>query len=140
MRTATKKRGKKEKPLKPSKKLGSLIDGLYAFDQKIHSAESALGKLKKKRAVLEYKLRVKMEDSDLEKAAGVKSQAGIQRRTIYNIKNPVKFQKYVKKNDAFDLYQNRVASRALIARLEEGEAVPGIGKFEKVSVSIRKRG
>lgn len=140
MRTATKKRGKKEAPLKPSKKLGALIDGLFDFDQKIHKLERQLKKIKDKRGKMEWKLLGRMEDSKLEKAAGVRSQAGISRRDIPSIKNPRKFQRYVKKNDAFDLFQNRIASRAYFARLEEGEKVPGVGIYRKVSVSIRKRG
>lgn len=131
MPTATKKDGKK---------LGSVIDKLYAFDQQIHGVEAELRKLKEKRALTERKLIRSMQDIKLERAAGRKAQAGIEKRRIPTIKNQLKFQKYVMKHKAFDLYQNRVASRAYFARIEEGEPVPGIGIYEKVSVSIRKRG
>lgn len=125
---------------KPSKELGTVIDKLYAFDQDIDVVERQLKKLKDKRAIMERKLLGQLQDGKLEKAAGHKAIASITKREIPTIKNPRKFQKFVIKNNAFDLYQNRVASRAYFARREDGTVVPGVEVFKKVSVSIRKRG
>ena len=125
---------------KTDAKLGTSIDALYNFDQRIHAIERRLKKIKGRRAIEERKLLRAMQDSKLEKGAGKRANAAISKRRIPTIKNQRKFQKYVKKHNAFDLYQNRIASRAYFARLEENEKVPGVDIFEKVSVSIRKRG
>jgi bifunctional DNA-binding transcriptional regulator/antitoxin component of YhaV-PrlF toxin-antitoxin module len=131
-------RGVTKKP--KAKGLGALIDKLYGFDQKITAQEAVLKKLKTKRALKERKLLNIMQDNKLEKAAGKRGAASVSRRDIPTIKNPHKFQQYVRKRNAYDLYQNRISSKAYFARLEEGEAVPGVEIFKKVSVSIRKRG
>lgn len=123
-----------------AKKLGSSIDALYEFDQKIHAIERRLKKVKERRAREELRLLRAMQDIKLEKGSGRRANAAITKRRIPTIKNQVQFQKFVKKHDAFDLYQNRIASRAYFARLEEKQSVPGVEIFEKVSVSIRKRG
>lgn len=125
---------------KAKKALGVTIDKLHDFDTKIRVVERDLKELKQKRFKAERKLLHEMQDAKLEKAAGQHAQGSITKRRIPTIKTPLKFQRYVMKHNAFDLYQNRVASKAYFARIEEGEAVPGIDIFEKVSVSIRKRG
>ena len=57
-----------------------------------------------------------------------------------SIKDRSKFDKYVFKHRALDLFQNRISARAYQARLDEGEAVPGVSVYERTSISIRKRG
>lgn len=120
--------------------LGDAIDTLYGYDREIKKAERAVKGLKSKRYAAEADLLKAMGDVKLAKAAGRKAQASVSRRNIPSIKDQLKFQKYVKKNNAFDLYQNRISSKAYFARLDDGDEVPGIKMFEKVSVSIRKRG
>jgi len=131
---------KKVKEEKPSKKLGDMIDSLHRFDENIRTIEASLKKLKSKRFTMEMTLLGQMQDGKLKKAAGSRALAFISKREIPTIKDQRAFQKYVKKHGAFDLYQNRVATKAWKARLDDGEAVPGIEIFKKVSVSIRKRG
>lgn len=121
-------------------KLGSLIDQMYDQDQKIKKQHTVLAKLKSERAALETKLLKTFKQQELDGARGVKGAARINRRDLVSIKDRTKFNAYVLKNKAFDLYQARVSTEAYFARVEEGETVPGVGIFPKISISITKRG
>lgn len=125
---------------KESKELGIVIDEIYAFDQRIHALEQKLKKIKQTRAKRELKLLGVLQKSKLERAGGKLALANVTSRKIPSIKNPRKFQQYVKKHNAFDLYQNRMSSKAYFDRLEAGAKIPGVSIFNKVGVSIRKRG
>ncbi len=120
-------------------KLGEQIDSLYEFDRKIKSVEESLRGLKSKRAELETKLLRAFDKEDIDGCKGKRGLARIKKARFPSIKDRRKFDKYVIKHKALDLFQNRVSSTAYFARLEDGEAVPGIAIFERIGVSITKR-
>lgn len=66
--------------------------------------------------------------------------AGIKKTEFPSIKDRKKFWKFVIKQRAYDLLQNRVSKKAYDDRVEDGVEVPGIAVFEKIAISIRKRG
>src|SRR5262249_7920656 len=116
------------------------IRALRAFDERIDLIEARLRLVKQKRAKLETRLLKEFEKEDID---GTKLKGGgtarIRRATFFSISDRRKFDKYVIKHKALDLFQNRISSNAYKARLEEGEAVPGVGKFERIGITIAKK-
>lgn len=121
-------------------KLGQRIDQIYALDRKIDAKEASLSKLKKKRAALETKLLKGFAKEDIDGCKGARGTARIRRAEFPSIKDRRAFDKFVLKHKALDLFQNRVSSTAWKARLEEGQKVPGISVFERIGVTVTKRG
>ena len=123
-----------------AKSLGRQIDAMGVVDAKIKKSETALNKLKKKRAKLESLLLKGFEKEDIDGSKGRQSVARIRKATFWSIKNRRKFDKYVLKHKALDLFQNRPSAAAIKARHDEGETVPGLSSFERVGITITKRG
>lgn len=122
------------------KTLGQRIDELYEFDASIEKAEKVVRDLKRSRALLEGKLLQKFKREDIDGCRGKRGAARVLIARFPSIKDRSKFDKYVFKHRALDLFQNRISARAYQARLDEGEAVPGVSVYERTSISIRKRG
>ena len=123
-----------------AKTLGVQIDRMKALDDDIKIAEKALRDLKTRRAKLEARLIKAFKKQDIDGSKGRNGVARLRRAIFYSIKNRSLFDKYVLKNKALDLFQNRISAAAYKARLDEGEAVPGIASFERFGITITKRG
>jgi len=95
--------------------------------------------LKAERRKLESKALKAFDKDDIDGAKGKTGIAGIAKTSHPQIKDLRKFRKYLIKNKAWDLLQNRIASRAYFDRLEEGESVPGVEVFENIKVRVRAR-
>jgi hypothetical protein len=122
------------------KTLGQFTDELYDRDTAIKKIEAQLRDAKRERAVIETDFLKAFEKSDIDGCKGARGVANIQKAEFPSIANRKKFERYVLKNNAFDLFQSRVTAKAYFARLEEGETVPGVKVFERIRVSVRKRG
>lgn len=124
---------------KSSKTLGERIDEVFEKDQEIDELEADLRELKKQREVLETELLTAMVQDEVEQSRGKRANATI-RKTVYpSIADRQKFQKWVYKNKAIELLQNRISVTAYNERKEAGIIVPGTKEFEKTWVSITKR-
>lgn len=121
-------------------KLGDQIDKIRAADLEIAATNKLLTEQKRRRAKLEDRLLRSFDKDDIDGCKGKTGVASLRRLRIPQIKNLRRLHKYILKHDALDLLQNRVSSKAYMARLEEGESVPGVEVFTKVSISVRKRG
>jgi hypothetical protein len=119
-------------------KAGILIDKLYAQDVAIDKIEAALRKEKQKREAIQDKLLNAFSSQKLDGAAGRTARAAIRKSRHPSVANRPKFMKYVIKNKAWDLLENRVAKKAFFDREDDGEYVPGVKIFEKVRVSVTK--
>lgn len=95
--------------------------------------------LKEERRKLENKALKAFDKDDIDGAKGKTGIASIKKTSHPSIKDRKKFMKYLIQNKAYDLLQNRIASRAYFDRLEEGESVPGVEVFENIKVSVRAR-
>ena len=96
--------------------------------------------LKKSKGLIEGRLLKRFGKDDIDGCKGSRGVARISTTQHPSIKDRKKFLKYVRQNQAWDLFQNRVASKAYFDRVDEGEDVPGVGVFEKTSVRVTKRG
>lgn len=122
-----------------SKSLGRQIDNIYRMDAEISKANATVAELKRVRRKAESRLLKDFDKSDIDGASGTKGKASIRRSRHATIKNRAKLDKWIRKHNAFDLYQARLTSKAYFDRLEEGITVPGVGIFEDVRVSISRR-
>jgi hypothetical protein len=124
--------------MKKSTPLGALIDQLYAKDQAIDEVQALLRKENAARAKLEARLLKKMKAQKVTSSKGSRALAFIKTTPHPRISHAGKFWKFVLKNKAFDLVQNRIASRAYTARIESGIEVPGTEVFTSVRVNVTK--
>lgn len=79
-----------------------------------------------------------LSKSDDTGAAGLRYRAQIVTKTVPAAEDWDKIRAYVAQTGRFDLLQNRLSDKAVTDMWEEGEEVPGIGRFNSVSVSIKK--
>lgn len=124
---------------KEKKTVGQLIDEVFDYDQQVDELEAQIRELKKLRTELEMKLLRKLTQAEIESARGKRAQGAIKVTSYPSIKDRLKFQKFVLKHKAFDLYQNRISSPAYFDRKKEGIIVPGVEVYDKTFVSITKR-
>lgn len=110
------------------------------MDKKIAEVNKLLTDQKQIRAKMEARLLKKFDKADIDGCRGTRAVSSVRRTDFPSIKNRKAFLRYVVRNKAYDLLQNRIAARAYNDRLEEGEVVPGVSVFTRISVSIRKRG
>jgi hypothetical protein len=122
------------------KTLGKQIDALKTLDDEIKAQSKILQEMKSRRYKMETRLLKDFESKDIEGCKGKKGVARVRRATFYSIKDRRKFEKYVLKHRALDLFQNRISAEAYKARLDEGEKVPGITSFDRFGITVTKRG
>lgn len=79
-----------------------------------------------------------LSKSDDTGAAGKKYRAQIKTTTVPTPDDWDKIRAYIVENDRFDLLQKRLSDKAIKEMWDEGENVPGVGKFNKIDVSITK--
>ncbi len=122
--------------------LGKKVDDYVRARNKARDAEARAIELKDHAERLRTDLLHLMEDEGLEQAAGRTGTAYVQSTDIYQIEDREAFDKYVRRHNAFELYQARPAQRAIRDRVENtrGHRVPpGIKVFEKVTVNVRAK-
>ena len=120
-------------------RLGQQIDELYAMDLRVKAAQAVVSKLNKLRDKLDARLQRSFKAEQLEGTKGRKAVASLRKSHYPTIKNRRKLDKWILKHKALDLYQSRLMQKAYFERLEEGQSVPGVEVFTKVSVSVVKR-
>jgi hypothetical protein len=83
------------------------------------------------------------EMSDLMKEAGISAFSGrgiriaMRESVVPQVTDWKKVYRFIKKNDAFDLFQRRLASTAWKDRMEDRKApIPGVEAFEKTTLYI----
>jgi hypothetical protein len=115
----------------------ALIKKLRAADLFIDDIEKRLRKAKQARGKIEAKLIKIFQASKVDSRRSGKLIADLSETSYPSISNRPAFLKYVIKNKAYDLFQNRVVPTALKDREEQGEEVPGITVFRKHSIKVR---
>lgn len=121
--------------------LGAGADRLYRMSEEISALEKKLKLLKSKRAKAKEAYIKRLQTSESPGVKGKLCNATITHRTVYNIENWDKVNAFIKRYNAFDLYQKRISSTAVAERLEarKGRMIPGLKPFSMVDLSITKR-
>ena len=126
--------------MKWPKTIGACIDLAYKLrEERQEIAKQAEEVSKKENELKDYVLNTFKKD-DIEGAKGKLATAGINRRTVAQVKDWPKLYKYIVKHGAFELLQRRVNDGAYRERLEANEVVPGVEPFQVVTLSLTKKG
>jgi len=80
----------------------------------------------------------RLSNSEDTGAAGKKYRVQTKVTTHPQMKDWDAFYEFVREHERFDLMQKRPSERAIADMWEAGEEVPGVGKFNKVGLSINK--
>ncbi len=123
----------------PALPIGKRIDKLFNLREKIDELNEQLSELKSSARVQEGKLMRDLQKQEISSGKGKRALVSISIRKAVRLKDRKKIDQYVKKNNAFDLFQNRLNSKAVMDRLEEGEEIPGISIDEFPVLHMTKR-
>lgn len=118
--------------------LGGKIDELYTKRAERLEAEKKVDEMKAEESALRAEIAKMLEESGVEGATGSIANARRTTKTVGNVKDWTLLFQYVKDNDAFDMLQRRVNDAAFRARLEDGEAVPGVEPFVVHDLSVTR--
>lgn len=119
--------------------IGAAIDALYALHDTRLALTSQAEKAREVEAAFEEAIFNQFKKADLEGARGKRAQATISRREHPTLENADQFYKHLKKHpEDIDLLQRRLSAEAVRARWNEKVAIPGVGKFTSVKLSLTK--
>jgi hypothetical protein len=118
--------------------MGECIDALYEARTKRLAAQKVVDALAAEEEVVKSHIINSFEKVKLEGAKGRVATASLTRTTVPLVKDWGAFTQYVKENNAFDLFERRVAKVAYRDRLESKEVVPGLEPFVVVGLSLTK--
>lgn len=120
-------------------KAAQLIEQIARIDKTIKEHELVLRELKSGREKLGLRVLKIFEKGKIDTQRCGKLSAEKRFSAFPSIKDHPKFLKYVIKNEAYDLFQNRVSATALKERETEGKKVPGVEVFKKFYISVKVR-
>lgn len=123
---------------KVPKLVAECADLLYTTRQNRLALQKIVETLEKRESDLKEYIIQKLPASASTGIAGKIARATIVPKVIPRATDWVEIHKYIKKHDAFDLIQRRLADGAVNARWEEGEDIPGVEKFNTKTVSLNK--
>lgn len=116
--------------------LAGRVDALKLLRRKLEAAEARMAPLKKACDAAEQKLLEEMLESKTEAVRGKVGHAVIVRQLVPTLEDQKKFEAYVIRKKAFDLYQRRLNTQAWRDRVDAGEIVPGVKGFPRVSLRV----
>ena len=126
------------KPFKLPKALGACADMLYDVRQQRLTLQKEVDALAEREALIRDHLIESLPKSDASGVAGKAARAQVRVKAVPQVTDWDKFYGHIKKKGEFELL-NRAVNRAAVAeRWEAGKEVPGVGRFNQVSISITK--
>lgn len=120
------------------RKIGTKVDRLFKLKEEKKKAETSVKKISEKINSLEKEIFNSLKEENLEGAMGKVAKISISKSTYPSVENWDKFYKYIQKTGDFDLLQRRPSTQAYRSRLEDGEKIPGVTPFTKISMNLRK--
>jgi hypothetical protein len=120
------------------KSLAACVDLLYQTRQERLESQRIIEDLHNLETQLKDHIIDKLPKSDATGIAGKLARATIVVKAKPTVENWDEFYAHVKKTGQFDLLQRRLSESAVVERWEDKKAVPGVGKFNVVSVSVNK--
>lgn len=135
----------------PNLKPGTLADKIYAIEQEIKQAKvdlsktkevKRLSKLDEKRKTLEAQCMEVLNENDLDSAGGKVGKIAISEQVIATVEESTggweAVYKYIYKHKAFHLLNKALKQESIKEVWAEGKKIPGVGKFHKKKLSVRK--
>lgn len=120
--------------------LGACIDHAYELQQKYLEQKHKADAIAKQVSEVEEYIIATFPKAGLHGGKGALASATILTSVEPSVQDWDSVFKYVQKKKAWDLMYRRLNSKAFRDRLEEGEVIPGVEKFNRVKLSIRKIG
>lgn len=117
---------------------GSLIDLIYTLreQRKLVEARAELIKADEKR--IEDHLIQRMTKNELNALSGKLAKASLSETIVPQVEDWDALREYIKKRKAEDLRTKALNAAAFRARWEAGEVIPGVQKFKRINLSVRK--
>lgn len=127
-----------EKALKVPANVGAAIDLLDKMRDERKAVAAKVDAMKKQENELEEAIFNKFKKQELEGARGLRAQCSISRSEVPTADEWEKIDGWIIKNKALDLLQRRLSVEAVRERWKDGVAIPGVGKFTKISLHLSK--
>lgn len=118
---------------------GECVDMLEVVKEKKVGLEKEKKELDKYAGMIKESLKKDMDDQGLTECAGTNMRFKFVTKTKYSLANKEAFCDYIIKTEAFELMTAAVNQSAIQERLDEGEVVPGLTKYDLVTGSLTKR-
>lgn len=127
--------------VKPIRTLGEEIDLLNDTREIIRRLEKELKTYKEQYTAAQERVMKMLDDDNVDRASGAKATVSISEAVVGTLKDPEKFARYVKKHNAFELFEKRISSVAYREHLEQrnGKPIPGTEKFTRRTLNLRVR-
>jgi hypothetical protein len=123
------------------KKLAKVADLLYTTRQRRLEIQKQVDILAKQETALRNHLIDNLPKSEASGVSGEVANAKVEKKTVWQIGDWGKFQKYIQKTGEFDLLGRSVSQPALQERYEAAKnkmKIPGVVPFEAIKVSCTK--
>jgi hypothetical protein len=125
-------------------KIGACIDLAYTLRAERleyqREVEAKLEKLKDAEKAINDHIVNTFQKSDINGAKGAICSASLNPFTKASAKDWPAIWAFIAKNKAWDLLEKRIANKAFCERLEAGQTIPGIERFDGVKLSLTKYG
>ena len=118
--------------------LGSKIDELFELRERKRELTEQLNEIKAEYEELEREIMQNLDDFGIDLARGTMAKVSISESEVPTVEDWDAFYDYVRQEDAFYLFERRVAARAWRELYQSGELVPGTAPFTKRTLSLRK--
>ena len=127
-------------PVEFPEDLGACIDKYYQLRaQRLNLEKEVKERKRTERAYMEH-IVAQLRAIKMENGGGLKANASIKEVEMPTPKDWPAIWEYIKENNAFDLLQKRLSSKAVQERWDQEIVIPGIETFTKVSLSLTKKG
>lgn len=120
------------------KTLGAAIDTLYSLREERLAAQKIVDAKQVQETALHAHIIQKLEEQDMEGSKGALATASIQRSTQADVFDWNEYCKYMAKNKAWDMVQQRASITALRARWDNKVDVPGVRPVVVKKLSVTK--
>ena len=124
--------------LKLPKTLAGCADRLYELKGLKSKAAAVVAEMENEEKAIREHLINNLPKSEASGVAGRVARVTIETKTVPTVEDWDAFYAYVAKTKSFDLLQRRLGEGAIKERWDAGKAVPGVGKFKAVTISLNK--
>ncbi len=129
----------KPKPaFSPPKALGACADLLYTTRQDRLAEQKDIVEYEVREKVLKDYLIATLPKSDASGVAGKLARVTIVRKVVPSVEDWDKLYEFIRKKKRFGLLNRALNAAAVQEMWDNGEAVPGVGRFDAVTVSVNK--
>ena len=118
---------------------GECVDMLEVVKEKKSGLDKQKKELDTYATMIKESLKKDMEKQGLTECAGTNMRVKFLTKTKYSLANKGLFCDYIIKTEYFELMTAAVNQSAIQERIDEGEDVPGLTKYDLVTASLTKR-